>query len=195
MKEVFEPMASIGIPASVTMEEFNKENELETLIYLDKDELYVKAEGFAIYNKTAIASQEEVDNFIKSLKPSIVGEPSVLKYDVDGNLIVDQSKIHPFLLGCVLDHYEAPDNVLLASPQIIAEVSSQYSKEQIPKQLAIRYNKAFPKYTWRVLVDPENHYITRDVSVTLSYDNVDLDETSDISYLVVGVKKSNATTK
>lgn len=39
IKETFKPMELLGIPASVTMEEFSKNGEEEVLIYLDKDEL------------------------------------------------------------------------------------------------------------------------------------------------------------
>lgn len=42
MKEMFEPLADLGIPGSVTAEEFNKKGELETVIYLDKDELVLR---------------------------------------------------------------------------------------------------------------------------------------------------------
>ena len=88
-----------------------------------------------------------------------------------------------------MDHYEAPDKILNEGPEIIAQISQQYHQSEIPKQLSIHYNKAYPEYKWRVLVDPENYYVTRDVEITLTYDNFDLDESSDISYLVYGVKK------
>lgn len=83
--------------------------------------------------------------------------------------------------------------MLLEGPQIIAEISAQYPKSSIPKQLAIHYNKIYPEYKWRVLTNADHHYITRDVSLSLSYDNFDLDEYSYIWYLVYGTKKGGKT--
>lgn len=39
IKEIFGPMSLIGIPLSITMEEFDDEGNEKLLIYLDKDEL------------------------------------------------------------------------------------------------------------------------------------------------------------
>ncbi|XP_015838187.2 uncharacterized protein LOC660127 [Tribolium castaneum] len=190
MKEMFEPMAKLGIPLSMTMETYDKKGKCEYMLYMDKDELYGKAEGFAVYNKTSVATEKEVSDFIDSLKPAGLGKPSVLKYDVDNHLIVDHSNIRPHMLGDVLEHYEATDDMLIEGPQIIAQISQQYPKDSIPKHLATEYNKKYPEYKWRVLVDPDNYYITRDVSLSLSYDNFDLDENSYVWYLVYGVKKA-----
>ncbi|XP_044252685.1 uncharacterized protein LOC123003765 [Tribolium madens] len=190
MKELFEPMARLGIPLSMTMESYDKKGKCESLLYMDKDELYGKSEGFALYNKTAIASEKEVSDFIDSLKPAGLGKPSILKYDVDGHLILEHSNIRPHMLGDVIDHVDATDEMLIEGPQIIAQISQQYPKDSIPKHLAIEYNKKYPEYKWRVLVSPENYYITRDVSLSLSYDNFDLDENSYVWYLVYGAKKT-----
>lgn len=189
IREVFEPFASVGIPGSVTLESYDQDNKQTHLLYLDKDELFFKAEDFAIYNKTSTATSEEVSKFIANIKPGNLGKPSVLKYDQEGKLLVNESHIRPQLLGGVIDFYEATDDMLLKAPKIIATISQQFERAQIPKELSEAFNKAYPKYQWRTLTDPGDVYLTRDVTLTLTYDNFDLDENSDVSWLVYGVKR------
>jgi hypothetical protein len=91
--------------------------------------------------------------------------------------------------GTLSDYYEANDDMILSGAEVIAQISQQYHQDEIPKQLAKHYNNAYPLYKWRVLVNPSSYYVTRDVAVTLTYDNFDLDDKSDVEYYVYGVKK------
>lgn len=88
----------------------------------------------------------------------------------------------------MIDFYEADDKILAESPDIIARISAEFPKDEIPKKLYEHYNKAYPQYKWKVISDPSYYYITRDITVTLSYDNFDFDENSNIAYLVFGNK-------
>jgi predicted nucleotidyltransferase len=70
----------------------------------------------------------------------------------------------------------------------MADVAVKYDKEEIPEQLAKKFNEDIEEYDWRVLVNPGVFVLVYDVSITLSTDPFDLHDVPKDIYLVYGVQ-------
>jgi hypothetical protein len=53
---------------------------------------------------------------------------------------------------------------------IMAKIATEHGEEEIPKQLAKKFNKEFEEYDWRVLVNPGHVKIKCDGWIKLSTD-------------------------
>ncbi|KAJ3654607.1 hypothetical protein Zmor_013782 [Zophobas morio] len=147
--------------------------------------------GLTTFNLTQTAPREEVDKFVELARrksDSFLIKPVVLVYDEDGNLQGDEVEQDLSIFGTVLESWQASDEILLESPKIMAQIFLTSTKEDIPEELAWRFNQEFPEYDWRVGVNVKNFYLDVDVWVKLCSDNYDFYDWIHDIYFVYGVK-------
>jgi hypothetical protein len=193
----FVSFAQRGLQVDIFALEHKRNSEVTEYFYWNPHTTYYRHDNLVTFNKTQFGSYEDAkklavnvpkDHFTKYNRPHY-SEVEGLVYGADGILNNATSFFHSgSVVSYVIDFKNVTGFILVRGPMIMADVAMGYGIEEIPEQLAKKFNEEIEGYDWRVLVNPGDFDLVYDVSITLSTDAFDFYDGPKDIYLVYGVQ-------